>query len=235
MADLISNRRQGAHILFEFYLKWWSINALNNTPLSSMWYIVLTHLLSNRHQGTHILFEFYYRGQFWPSGIVIACVCVCPCPWVCQPVCQSIACPRDNSGPVQARIAKFGTKTQKTLVKVPIVLGGNWPWPSRSNLTYKLEFTPFWVCPHHYLLPIQARITKFGPEVESSWLRSLLFWVTIDLDLQGQIWFKKSNFLASPLLEIHNHHITTIEPWVPRLLHRPDCFMVSILCAYLYT
>ena len=62
-----------------------------------------------------------------------ASVCVCPC--VCQSVCQSLACPHDNSGPVQARITKFGPKMQKTLVKVPIVLGGNWPWPSRSNLT----------------------------------------------------------------------------------------------------
>ena len=27
-----------------------------------------------------------------------------------------------------------------------------------------------------------------------AWLRSLLLWVAIDLDLQGQIWFKQSNF-----------------------------------------
>ena len=40
---------------------------------------------------------------------------------MCQSVCQSLACLRDNSGPVQARIAKFGPKMQKTLVKVPIV------------------------------------------------------------------------------------------------------------------
>ena len=93
-----------------------------------------------------------------------ASVCVC----VCLSVCQSLACPRDNSGPVQARIAKFGPKMQKTLVKVPIVSGGNWPWPSRSNLISKSEFTQFWACPDHNSLPIQARITKFGPEVENS-------------------------------------------------------------------
>ena len=56
----------------------------------------------------------FTRGQFWPSGIVIACVCVCVCPCVCVCVCQSVrqslACPSDNSGPVQARIAKFGPK-----------------------------------------------------------------------------------------------------------------------------
>ena len=96
------------------------------------------------------------------------CVCVCVCLSVCLSVCQSLACPGDNSGPVQARIAKFGPKMQKTLVKVPIVFGGNWPWPSRSNLTSKSEFTQFWACPDHNSLPIQARITKFGPEVENS-------------------------------------------------------------------
>ena len=97
-----------------------------------------------------------------------ASVCVCVCLSVCLSVCQSLACPGDNSGPVQARIAKFGPKMQKTLVMVPIVLGGNWPWPSRSNLTSKSEFTQFWACPDHNSLPIQARITKFGPEVENS-------------------------------------------------------------------
>ena len=113
----------------------------------------------------HIIFT---RGQFWPSGIVIACVCVCVRVCVSQSVCQSLACPRDNSGPVQARVATFGPKMQKTLVKVPIVLGGNWPWPSRSNLTSKSEFTHFWAYPDHKSSPIQVRITKFGPEVQNS-------------------------------------------------------------------
>ena len=45
----------------------------------------------------------------------------------------------------------------------------------------------------------------------------------------------KVKFAFSPLQEAHNHHITTREPGVPRLLHGPDCFMVFILCMYLYT
>ena len=90
------------------------------------------------------------------------------CVSVCQSVCQSLAYPRDNLGPVQARIAKFGPKMQKTLVKVIIVLEGNWSWPSRSNWTSKSEFTPFWACPDHNSSPIQVRITKCGPEVENS-------------------------------------------------------------------
>ena len=39
-----------------------------------------------------------------------ASVCVCVRVCVCQSVRQSLACPRDNSEPVQARIAKFGPK-----------------------------------------------------------------------------------------------------------------------------
>ena len=95
---------------------------------------------------------------FWPWVLSSVCVAVC----VCQSVCQSLACQRDNSWPIQARIDKFGPKMQKTLVKVPIVFGYNWPWPSRS------------ACPHNNSLPIQARITTFGPKVENSLVRILI-------------------------------------------------------------
>ena len=91
---------------------------------------------------------------------------VCVCLSVCLSVCQSLACPHDNSGPIQARITKFGPKMQKTLVKVPIVLWTD--QPSRSNLIWKSKFTPFWACPHHNSPPIQAKITKFGPEVQTT-------------------------------------------------------------------
>ena len=106
----------------------------------------------------------FTRGQFWPSGIVVACVCVC----VCLSVCQSLACLRDNSGPIQARITKFGPKMQKTLVKVSIVLWTDRPWPSRSNLTWKSKFTPFWASSQHNPPPIHFGITKFGPEVQNT-------------------------------------------------------------------
>ena len=46
----------------------------------------------------------FTRGQFWPSGIVVACVCLCVCP----SVRQSPACLRNNSSTVQARITKLG-------------------------------------------------------------------------------------------------------------------------------
>ena len=41
--------------------------------------------------------SIFTRGQLWPSDIVIAYVCVCVC---VLSVCQSLACPCDNLGPV---------------------------------------------------------------------------------------------------------------------------------------
>ena len=119
-----------------------------------------------RPSGLLFLIFFFTRGQFWPSGIVIACVCGSVCPCVC--VYQSRACPHDNSSPIQARITKFGPEMQNTLVWIPIVFWDDRPWSSRSNLTWKSNFTPFWDCSHHYSSAIQARITKFGPKTHLS-------------------------------------------------------------------
>ena len=69
----------------------------------------------------------------------MGCVCVTMC------VYQSLAYPHYNmynSSPVQARIIKFGPEKQNNLVKIPIVLGGDWPWPSKSNLTSNSKLTP---------------------------------------------------------------------------------------------
>ena len=87
---------------------------------------------------------------------------------LCVCVYQSRACPHDNSSPIQARITKFGPEMQNTLVWVPIVLGDDRSWSSRSNLTWKSNLTPFWACSHHYSSAIQARITKFGPKMHLS-------------------------------------------------------------------
>ena len=108
---------------------------------------------------------FYYPRPVLAFGYS-RCLRLCVCVSVC--VYQSGACPHDNSPLVQARIIKFWTKVQNTLVKVPIVLGDDHSWPSRSNLTWKSNFTWFWVCPPYNSLAVQARITKFGPKMHLS-------------------------------------------------------------------
>ena len=63
------------------------------------------------------------------------CRCLHVCPWICPSVHQPFACLRDDLWPIdQARITEFGPNVQSTLVKIPIVFGGDWPWPSKSNL-----------------------------------------------------------------------------------------------------
>ena len=80
------------------------------------------------------------------------------CHRLCLCVYQSLACPYDNLSPVQARITKFGSEKQNTLVNFPIVFGSGWPWPSRSNL--KLQ-TRNW--PHfEFVQPITHHLFKLG-------------------------------------------------------------------------
>ena len=157
------------------YCKW--LSAAKTYPLVKIW------TFSENKNWDH-----FYQRPVLSSGIVVACVCLCV--RVSERVCIThllvCAITRDpfkhrNTTPVQARITKFVQDVLHTWVKISVILGGYWPWPSRSNLTLK------------------------------------------------------STFLVSPLLETHNHHITAGEPGVPRLLHRPDRFMISILCMYLCT
>ena len=79
-----------------------------------------------------IYVAFFTQGQFWPSGIVIACLCLS--------VCQLWACLHDNMWTIQARITKFGPKVQ-TPVNIPSVLGG---W---LTLILKSKFQYAWF--HH--------------------------------------------------------------------------------------
>ena len=120
-----------------------------------------------------------------------ASVCLCVRVSVC--VYQSRAGPHDYSPLVQARITKFEVKVPKTLVKIPVVLRVDRPWPSRSNVTWNL------IVPHFELV---RKITCHSFKLESPnldqkcilvRLRFLVFWGLIDLDLQGQIWLKSQN------------------------------------------
>ena len=106
---------------------WRHCNAMQRPSNAELWLIFYVSL--NKHLNKH-----FYRGQFWPSGIVIACVCVSVRVSVCLCVYQSLAYPHDNSSAFQARITKFGSEIQNTLVKMPIFLGG---W---STLTIKVKF-----------------------------------------------------------------------------------------------
>ena len=95
------------------------------------------------------LLNFLILAQFWLNQMrqilylypVLAfrslhslCLSVCMCVWLC--VCQLWGCPCNNSSPIQVWTTTFGQKMQNTLDKFPIVLGIDWSWTSRSNLTW---------------------------------------------------------------------------------------------------
>ena len=116
----------------------------------------------------------YYRrsaiftwGQFWPQ-----CVWRCLCVWACVRAC---ACE-----------GQLPPKTIETLTKVFCSFGPNfvilaWTGPELSRGQASDWYThthtsPFWACPHHNSLPIQARIAKFGPKVQNSLVKILIVW-----------------------------------------------------------
>ena len=68
----------------------------------------------------------FTRGQFWPLGIVVACVCPC--------VRQSWACLCDNSSQLPAWITKFGPKNAKYFAQGPYCF---WDW---LGLTFMVKF-----------------------------------------------------------------------------------------------
>ena len=86
--------------------------------------LLFSHRVSNA--------DIFTRGQFWPSGIVVACVCVSVCLCVCVSVNHELV---------------------RVIIHQPFKLGS-------PNLVQRSK-TP--------------------------WLRSLLFFGAIDLDLKGQI------------------------------------------------
>ena len=76
------------------WLIWLLLTALLHVPWGWIWDVRLLVIIYINH-----ICLIFTRGQFWPPGIVVACVFVY----------QSLACPHDNSSPVQAGITKITT------------------------------------------------------------------------------------------------------------------------------
>ena len=119
-------------------------------------------------------YAIFTRGQFWPSGIVIAHVCV----FVSVCVYQSLACPHDNASAVQARITKFESQVQNALVKIPIILG-------LIDLDLQDRILPHF----EFVRSITCQWFKLeSPNLDKKYilvqLRSLLILGVIDLQLQ---------------------------------------------------
>ena len=94
----------------------------------------------------------FTRGQFWPSGIVVACICLC--------------------------------------VRPSVRLCGN-------HLLVR-------AITHH---PFKLGSPNLDHRCKRPWLRSLLFWEVIDLDLQGQIELQSKKLPHFELVGKITHHL----------------------------
>ena len=118
----------------------------------------------------------------------------------------------------------------KFFVKIPIVFGGDWLWPSRSNLTSKSSFTPFWAFQRDNSSPVQARNTKFGPEVQNTLVKTFCFegWLsfTCQILLIFKILFICTAFASLKYLwDLHKHMKTESVPhpkWVRTNMFAPS-------------
>ena len=123
----------------------------------------------------HLLFFSYvfcYECQLYSCEISL--VGACGLKWVNKLLLTYLLVRAITRDPFKLGSPKFGQKMQNTLVKASVVFWTDRPWPSRSNLTWKSKFTPFWVCPHHNSPPIQTRITIFGPKVQNTLVKILI-------------------------------------------------------------
>ena len=105
----------------------------------------------------------FTQGQFWPSGIVVACVCLCVCVSVNHELVRAII-----HQPFKLGSPNLVQRSKTPWLRSLLFFWGNWPWPSRSNLTSNSKLTPFWACPNHYSPPILVRISKLGQEMHFS-------------------------------------------------------------------
>ena len=134
------------------------------------------------------------------DGFLAFGYCRCLRLWVDPSVCQSRACPRDNSWPVQARLNNFGPNVQNTLMKDLIVFffccccfflfffewGWGWGWavlgvdldPQDKIFYLKFKFYPILsfkfvrAITHHPFKPVSPNLDQ---RCKTTWLRYLLF------------------------------------------------------------
>ena len=174
------------------------------------------HFWGNYGWSQRKYFVLHISQHFYPRPVLS--FMYCRCLRLCFSMCQSLACPRDNSRPVQARITKFETQVYKILVKIPFVLRDDWPLPSRSNLHSNSKYTPFWACPCDNSSPVEARTTKFGPEVQNTLIKIP---IVLGIDWAWHVklnLFSKSCLYAS-FLRLWNICETCKNGWKRSLFH----------------
>ena len=120
------------------------------------------------------------QGQFWPSSIVVfgVCLSVCP-PSVC--VCgKHVLVRKITHHPFMLGSPNSDHRCKRPCLR-SLLCWVDWHWPSRSNLTWKSKFTPFWACCAITLHSFKLGPTNLDRRCKIYWLRFLLFWGRLSL------------------------------------------------------
>ena len=120
-------------------------------------------------------------------------LCVCPC--VCVSLCVNHLLVRA----ITWDPFKLGSPNLDQRCKRPwlrsLLFWGVIDLDLQGQINFKVRIFPHFelvqTITHH---PFKLGTPNLDQRWKLAWWRSLLFWVTIDLDLQGQILFKQSNF-----------------------------------------
>ena len=114
------------------------------------------------HLKEHIPNRIFTGGQFWPSGIVVACVCVCVC------VCGNHELVRMiTHHPFKLGSPNLGQRCKTTSLR-SLLFYGTFDLDLQGQIELKSKFTPFWACPCHNSPPIEVTISKFRTKMHLS-------------------------------------------------------------------
>ena len=143
---------------------------------------------------------------FYPRPVLAFGYCRCLRLSVCVSVCvcgNHMLVRAITHHPFELGSPNLDHRCKRLWLRSLLFWGGDWPWPSRSNLTSKSKFTPFWVCLCDNSSPLQARITKFEPELQNTLVKIP---VVLGVDWAWLVkfnYFQKSCLFAS-LLRLWN-------------------------------
>ena len=110
-------------------------------------------------------FHFYPRPvlAFGYCRCLRLCVCVSVCVCVNHGLVRTI-----THHPFKLESLNLEQRYKRPRLRSLLFFGDDRLWPSRSNWTWKSNFTSFWACPPHNSSAVQARITKFRPKMNLS-------------------------------------------------------------------
>ena len=126
----------------------------------------------------------FIRGQFWPMGIVVACVCLWVCP--CELPCVNPNLVRAKT-PHLFKLEPLNSEKnmQTTLIKIPINLKVDWPWSSMWNLAQLSKFhNARFVHKSSYTATRVYRISHFADDIFKCVFLKENAWISLQISLK---------------------------------------------------